>query len=158
MGNLIHDKGERAGLGRLVEVMSFNNRNYKLDHTWHNGIISVRIDVDSVNSNDDDIAKNIIKTKIYIADYLGNRHTIKLVSLLTYHGGGDITMESCADEIKKKENALLEYLLFVINFMLHGHSKPLELSWLEFFGKFGIGEQIVPHLVYDLWYIQDRIK
>ena len=42
--------------------------------------------------------------------------------------------------------------------MLHGHSKPLELSWLEFFGKFGIGEQIVPHLVYNLWYIQDRIK
>ena len=26
MGHLSHDKGERAGLGRLVEVMSFNNR------------------------------------------------------------------------------------------------------------------------------------
>ena len=26
MGHLSHDKGERAGLGRLVEVVSFNNR------------------------------------------------------------------------------------------------------------------------------------
>ena len=31
MGNLSHDTGERTGLGRLVGVMSFNNRNYKLD-------------------------------------------------------------------------------------------------------------------------------
>ena len=63
MGHLSHDKGERAGLGRLVEVMSFNNRNYKLDPSWHNGIISVIIDLDGVNSNDDDIATKIIKTK-----------------------------------------------------------------------------------------------
>ena len=50
-------------------------------------------------------------------------------------------MESCADSIKKKENTLLEDFLFIQNFMLHGNSKPLELSWLEFFGKFGIGEK-----------------
>ena len=42
--------------------------------------------------------------------------------------------------------------------MLHGHSKPLEVSWLEVLGKFGIGEQTVSQLVYDLWYIQDRFK
>ena len=60
MVHLSHDKGERAGLGRLVEVMSFNNNNYKLDTSWHNGIISVRIDADIVNSNDDDIVTKII--------------------------------------------------------------------------------------------------
>ena len=28
MGNLIHDKGERSGLGILVGVMAFNNQNF----------------------------------------------------------------------------------------------------------------------------------
>ena len=63
MGNLIHDKGERAGLGRILEVMSFNNRNYKLYSTCHNGIIPVIIDADGVNSNDSDITTKIINTK-----------------------------------------------------------------------------------------------
>ena len=67
-------------------------------------------------------------------------------------------MESCAYAIKKKENALLDDLLFVNTCMLHGRSKALELSWLEFFGKFGIGEQTVSQLVFDLWYIQDCLK
>ena len=39
----------------------------KLDPSWHNGIISVRIDIDGVNSNDDDIATKIIfKKKILL--------------------------------------------------------------------------------------------
>ena len=42
--------------------------------------------------------------------------------------------------------------------MLHGHSKSIELSWIELFAEFGIGEQKVSHLVSDLWYIQDRLK
>ena len=86
MGHLIHDKGERAGLGRIVEVMYFNNRNYKLDPSWNNNILSVRMDADGVNSNGDDIAAKIIKTKEDIAAYLGNGQTIKLASLLTDHG------------------------------------------------------------------------
>ena len=102
MVHLSHDKVERAGLGRLVEVMSFNNHNYKLYISWHNGIISVSIDIDGANSNDDDIVTNIIKTKKDIAAYLGNGYTIKLTSLLTDHGGGGGTMESCADSIKNK--------------------------------------------------------
>ena len=67
-------------------------------------------------------------------------------------------MESCADAIKNKENALLDDFLFIKKFMLHGHSKPLGFSWLGFFGGFGIGEQFFSQLVYDLWYIQDRLK
>ena len=103
MGHLNHDKGERAGLGRLLEVIDSNNRNYKLDPSWHKGTISVRIDADGVNSNDNDITSKIIKTKEDIAAYLGNGHNIKLTSLLTDHGGGGGTMESCADSIKKGE-------------------------------------------------------
>ena len=110
------------------------------------------------NYDDNDIATNIIKTKEDIAAYLGKKHTIKLAWLLTDHGGGGRTTESCADTIKKKENTLLVYLLFINNYMLHGHSKPLELSWVELFGELGIGEQTVSQLVYDLWYIQDRHK
>ena len=60
MGHLSHDKGERAVLGRLVEVMAFNNHNYKLDTSWHNNIISVIIDANGVNSNDNGIVKKII--------------------------------------------------------------------------------------------------
>ena len=67
-------------------------------------------------------------------------------------------MESCAGAINKKENTLLDNLLFVNNCMLHGHSKPLELSWLELFGEFGIGEQTVSQLVYYIWYIQYCLK
>ena len=102
MGNLSHDKGERAVIGRLAEVMDFNNQNYKIYPSWHNGIISVRIYADDVNPNDNDIAENIIKTKEDIATYLGNVQNIKLASLLTDHGGGSGTTESCADKIKRK--------------------------------------------------------
>ena len=70
MGHLRHDKGERALLGRLVEVVAFNNPNYKLDPSWYNGIISVIIYADGVNSNDNYIAKKVIKTKEDIAAYL----------------------------------------------------------------------------------------
>ena len=50
------------------------------------------------------------RKKKYITAYLGNGHKIKLASLLTDHGGGGKTMESCDDAIKKKENTLLEDL------------------------------------------------
>ena len=49
MGHLRNDKGERSVFYRLVEVMPFNNWNYKLDTSCHNGIISIKIDADSVN-------------------------------------------------------------------------------------------------------------
>ena len=65
MRKLIHEKGEISGLVRLVEVMDFNNRNYKLDPSWHDSIISVIIDVDGVNPNDNDIAEKIIKKRRY---------------------------------------------------------------------------------------------
>ena len=61
MGHLRHDKVEISGLGRLVKVVAFNNLNYKLDPGCHNNIIYVIIDADGVNSNDNYIAKNIIK-------------------------------------------------------------------------------------------------
>ena len=158
MGHLSHDKGERAGLGRLVEVMAFNNRKLKLDPSWHDGIISIRIDADGVNSNDKDIATKIIKTKQDIITYLEDGTRIRLASILTDHGGGGGTMESSAEAIRKIDDSMLDNLLFVNNCMLHGHSKPLELAWLEFFGDFGIGEPTVSQLVYNLWYIQDRLK
>ena len=63
MGHLSYDKGEIYRLGRLVEVMGFNSRNNKLDSSWHNGITFVRIYADGVNSNDNDITTNIMKTK-----------------------------------------------------------------------------------------------
>ena len=55
-------------------------------------MISVKIDADRVNSNDDDIATKIIKTKEVFATYLVKGHTIKLSLLLTYHGGLGVTM------------------------------------------------------------------
>ena len=53
---------------------------------------------------------------------------------------------------------MLDGLLFVNNCMLHRNSKPLELSWLDLFSKFGIREQRVSQLVYNLWYIKYRLK
>ena len=92
MGHLSHDKVEIGWLGIPVEVVSFNNRHYKLYPSWHDGIISVRIDADGVNSNDNDIRTKIIKIEEDISDYLGNRHNIKIALLLTYHGGVGGTM------------------------------------------------------------------
>ena len=43
--------------------MGFNYWNYKLDPSWHDSIITVKIDVDSVNSNDNDTATKTIKKK-----------------------------------------------------------------------------------------------
>ena len=83
--------------------MDFNNRNYKLNPSWPDGIISVWIYADGVNSNDNDMVAKIIKTKEDIADYLGNGHILKLASLLTDHGGGGGTMEYCADAIKREK-------------------------------------------------------
>ena len=60
MGHFSHDKGERYVLGRLVELMAFNNRDYKLNPSWHDGIISVQIDANSVHSNDNDITTNMM--------------------------------------------------------------------------------------------------
>ena len=160
MGHLSHDKGERARLGRLVEVMSpFNNHNRRLDSTWHDGIISIRIDADGVNLNDDDIATKIIKTKKDVSIYLEDGVNIKIAPLMTDHaGGGGETMESSAEAIRKKEDGLLDDLLYINNCMLHGHSKPLELAWLECLGKFGIGQHTVSQLIYNIWYIQNRLK
>jgi len=67
-------------------------------------------------------------------------------------------MESSAEAIRKIDDSMLDDLLCVNNCMLHGHSKPLELAWLEFFGKFEIGEPTVSQLVYNLWVIQDRLR
>ena len=47
------------------------------------------------------------------------------------------SMESSAAAIRKVDDSMLDNLLFINNCMLHGHSKPLELAWLEFFGDFG---------------------
>ena len=41
--------------------------------------------------------------------------------------------------------------------MLHGYSKPLELSWEEAFAKFGNGNRTVSQLIYSCWYLQERI-
>ena len=82
--------------------MGFNNWDCKLDPSWHNSVISVQIDADGVNSNDNYIANKIIKTNKDIAAYLGNVSNIKLTSFLIDHGGGDGTMEYFDDEIKKK--------------------------------------------------------
>ena len=104
------------------------------------------------------ISRRRLLKKEDIDAYPVNGQITKLHSLLTNHGGGGGTMKSCAGAIKKKENILLDDLLFTNKCMLHGNSKPLELSWIEFFGKLGIGEKTVSQLVYDLWYIQDHIK
>ena len=136
MGHLSYDKGEQAGLGQLVEVMAFNNRKRKLEPSWHDGIISIRIDTDGVNSNDKDIATKIIKTKQDIITYLEDGTRIRLASILTdHHGGGGGTMKSSAKAIQKIDDSMLHNLLFINNCMLHGLSKPLELAWLEFFAS-----------------------
>ena len=82
--------------------MDFSNCNYNLNPSWHDSLISVRIDAYGVNSNDNDILTNIIKTKEYIAANLLNGHSIKITSLLNNHVGGGGTMESFTDAIKKR--------------------------------------------------------
>ena len=102
MGHLILDNRERSGLGIHIDVMDFSNWNYKLDTSGHNGILSIIIDEYGVNSNNNDIATKIIKTKEDIATYPGNGQSIRLASLFIDHGGGGRTMESCAGGIKEK--------------------------------------------------------
>ena len=59
-------------------MTAFNNRSYKLNPSFHEGIISVQIYAEGVDTNDDDIMTKMIKTKEDISAYLGNGNSIKL--------------------------------------------------------------------------------
>ena len=59
MASMVHDKGQRAGLGRLPRLLAFNNWNQCYDTMFPHGIISLRVDADGVECSDKDIATSI---------------------------------------------------------------------------------------------------
>ena len=54
-----HDKGDRNGLGRLIRVLGFFNKLFRFDVNFHDGIISLRVDSDGVDSTDDSIIEHL---------------------------------------------------------------------------------------------------
>ena len=57
---MCHDKGNRAGLGRLILILAIYNYKFRYDKNWHDGIISLTLNCDGVKSKDTNIADGIV--------------------------------------------------------------------------------------------------
>ena len=84
----MHDKGKKNGLGRFIRVFSFFNKFGEVDPNLANwsqfdeGVLSIKIDADAVNSKDDDLIYFFKNTSLSIMPYLKilNVERIKIVS------------------------------------------------------------------------------
>ena len=137
--SLVHDKGDRNKLGRLIRVLSMLNKFGRFDPHFNDGVVSIKIDADGVACKDDDLISHIENTFRGIEPYL--KH-----------------LDSVACAFKYRDSfGRIYHIMYVITCALHGHSKPLEKAWLSAFSKFGLGEKNVGQFVYECWYIQDRL-
>ena len=153
-----HDKGDRNGLGRLIRVLALFNKLFKYDVNFHDGIISLRLDADGVDSTDDSIIEHLALSFDKIVPYLDEGKTVQLSSFTTDAGGGGGTKESCANKFETAYGEMMFMIWYVITCMLHAHSKPLELAWIAAFGEFGNGNNTMSQFVYGCWYIQNKQK
>ena len=153
-----HDKGERKKLGRLIRLLAFLNKGFKLDPNFHDGIISLRVDSNGVKSEDVSIVvQHLYNSFERSKPYIDEGKSIKISSFTTDAGGGGGTKESCANKFVTSHEGLIFEIWYVITCMLHGHSKPLEKAWLEGLGEFGNGKRSASQYIYQCWYIQDRL-
>ena len=135
-----HGKGERKGIGRLLLLFAFNNKDKWLYVNWWAGIISLLLNADGVRSSDYDIGKHIVEQLQQLKPYLIPGVQPKISSFTTDAGGGGGTKEGCFESIKSLDPTLLAIICYIITCCLHGHLKPLENAWTKNFGDFGIGE------------------
>ena len=126
--SLFHDKGKRASLGRLIRIFSFYNKDFLLDSNSHDGIVSVCIDIDGVKGDDNIIIEHIGNNFRRIKQYLEENKVIQIFSFTIDAEGGGGAKESCTTEFNSKLEDLLFQIWYVITCILHGYSKPLELS------------------------------
>ena len=155
--SICHDKGERAGLGRLIRIFSVYNRDCRLDPNFPSGIISLILDADGVQSNDKDISVHLGNSLLQCRPYMNAGSKINISFFTTDAGGGGGTKEGCANEFNKQYSHMMHEAWYVITCMLHGHSKPLEKAWEEAFGKFGNGHKTVGQFIYQCWYIASKM-
>jgi len=83
-----YNKGVRKGLGRLIRLLAFLNKNRLLDLLFHNRIISLRADSDGVKSDDKSIVHHLALSLKRCEPYLNPNITCQISSFTTDHGGG----------------------------------------------------------------------
>ena len=95
-----HDKGERKGLGCLIRLLAFLNKNRLLDLLFHDRIISLWADSDGVKLDDKSIVHHLALSLKWCEPYLNHNITCQISSFTTDHGGGRGTKEGCANEFR----------------------------------------------------------
>lgn len=148
-----HDKGNRAGLGRLILILAFFNYRFQYDKNWRDAIISVTLNCDGVKSKDANIADHINKKLQRLRPYMHSDAKIQLSSATTDAGGGGGTKENCMLELEKTNPDLMYTLTYVLCCLLHAHNLPLQLSWEKHFGPFGIDKNTMSQCAYNVTYL-----
>lgn len=153
IASICHDKGNRAGLGRLIMILAFYNVDFRYDINWHDGIISLTLNCDGVKSKDANIADHINKKLQRLRPYMLPDKKIQLSSATTDAGGGGGTKENCMLELEKANPDLMYTLTYVLCCLLHAHNLPLQKSWENHFGPFGIDKNTMSQCAYNVTYL-----
>ena len=142
---IAHDKGERCGLGRLVRELK-----YWCDESLR--VISIRVDADGTNSDDTTVAEAIDHTLSVIEKHIVGDTLIKLIGAITDTGGGGTT-ESNAEELKKLNRCMKNFL--VANCTFHAHSKCLQNAFEGSFGGGGLGLNTSLQFIHTVYSLQE---
>ena len=82
--SLVHDKGDRNKLGRLIRVLSMLNKFGRFDPYFNDGVVSIKIDADGVACKDDDLISHIENTFRGIEPYLKHLDSAKIIEISSF--------------------------------------------------------------------------
>ena len=139
------DKGERAGLGRLVKDISF----------WDGEQVqSILIYVDASKGISEEVANatDVSLNKIYTYPYDGG--ITLLIRHTTDSDGGGVT-ESLSSELKNSGRIIFIYC--IVNSCLHAQYKTPQKSVEQVYGSGGLGEISFMPLLHMFWSTQEAI-
>ena len=144
---ILHDKGERAGLGRLVKEFAY----------WDKDRTRVRVIrgcADGSDSTDQAVAASINITMSNIDDYL---HRTAQVHGGTTDSGGGGTTESAMNELNEKYKRCNPNICYVNNCCMHAINRAFQVAFESTFGTGGLGEKNILQFLHTCWSIQDAL-
>ena len=145
---ILHDKGERAGLGRLVKEFAYWNNSNKC-------VQLVRGCADGSDSTDEAVAASINITMSNIDDYLESTKA-RLHGATTDSGGGGTT-DSVMNVLRNKYDRCDASICYVNNCCMHALNRAFQVAFEDTFGKGGLGEKNVLQFLHTCWSIQDGL-
>ena len=155
---ILHDKGERAGLGRLVKEFAYWNESKQT-------VCVIRGCVDGSDSTDQAVAASINLTMSNIDDYLDfnlnnqpdTEHRIAQLYGATTDSGGGGTTESVMNELNIKYKRCNQSICYVNNCCMHALNRAFQVAFENTFGNGGLGERNILQFLHTCWSIQDAL-